>query len=68
MERIILKESNMICYLPSDPNSRFYQSQEFQKLMNWIVQNPSICRIKESKGKLSVIFSEITPLKMLWIF
>lgn len=63
MERIILKENNMICYLPSDPKSKFYKSASFQKLMNWIVQNPSICRVKEARGKLSIIFSDISSVK-----
>jgi len=63
MERIILKENNMLCYLPSDQESKFYKSISFQKLMNWIVQNPSICRVKEARGKLSIIFSDITSVK-----
>jgi len=62
VERIILKESRMICYLPSDPSSNYYQSLHFQKLMQWVVQNPSKCRVKEGKGKLSINFSEITTL------
>ena len=63
MERIILKESKMICYLPSDPASNYYQSLHFQKLMQWIVQNPSKCRVKEGKGKLSINFPEIKTLR-----
>ena len=62
VERIILKESRMICYLPSDPASDYYQSAHFQKLMQWVVQNPSKCRVKEGKGKLSINFSEIKTL------
>ena len=64
IERIILKESRMICYLPSDPTSKYYQSSNFQKLMQWIVQNPSKCRVKEGKGKLSINFPEIKTLNM----
>jgi transcription-repair coupling factor (superfamily II helicase) len=63
MERIILKESNMICYLPSDPESNYYQSLHFQKLMQWVVQNPSKCRVKEGKGKLSISFPEIKTIR-----
>ncbi len=62
VERIILKESRMICYLPSDPSSNYYQSLHFQRLMQWVVQNPSKCRVKEGKGKLSINFSEIKTL------
>jgi len=62
MERIILKENNMICHLPSDPKSKYYQTPGFQKLMQWIIQNQKICRVKEGKGKLSIIFKEITSI------
>jgi len=63
IERIILKESKMICYLPSDPASNYYQTAHFQKLMQWIVQNPSKCRVKEGKGKLSINFTEIKTIR-----
>jgi len=63
IERIILKESKMICYLPSDPASNYYQTVHFQKLMQWIVQNPSKCRVKEGRGKLSINFTEIKTIR-----
>ena len=62
MERIILKESHMICYMPSDQESKYYQTINFQRLMQWIVQNPSKCRVKEGKGKLSLNFTGVLSL------
>ena len=62
MERIILKESHMICYMPSDQESKYYQTIDFQRLMQWIVQNPSKCRVKEGKGKLSLNFTSVLSL------
>ena len=62
MERVILKENNMICYLPSDPGSNYYQSQWFQNLLQWIMQNQTIGRVKEGRGKLSIIFPEIITI------
>ena len=63
IERIILKEKKLICYLPSDPGSRFYKSETFQKLMSWILKNSSLGKVKESKGKLSILFPDITSIK-----
>ena len=63
MERIILKDSKMVCFLPSDPKSKYYQTFEFQNLMQWIIKNPSKCNVKENKGKLSVTFPEVGSLK-----
>lgn len=68
MERIILKEKKMICYLPSDSGSKYYNTAGFQKLMQWILQNQKICSVKESKGKLSVIFREITSIHQAVVF
>ena len=62
MERIIIKDLKMICYLPSDPGSKYYQTQGFQKLMNWIMQHPKVCKVKEGKGKLSIIFLDILSI------
>lgn len=62
MERIILKDRKMICYLPSDPASNYYQSPNFQQLMQWVIQNPAKCNVKEAKAKLSIIFKGIETL------
>jgi transcription-repair coupling factor (superfamily II helicase) len=62
IERIIIKDSKMICYLPSDPSSNYYQSPKFQKLMQWVVQNPNRCSVKEAKAKLSINFKGINSI------
>jgi transcription-repair coupling factor (superfamily II helicase) len=62
IERIILKESHMVCYMPSDQKSKYYQTIDFQRLMQWILQNPSKCRVKEGKGKLSLNFTSVASL------
>lgn len=64
IERIILKETRMICYLPSDPASNYYQSVYFQKMMQWVVQNPSQCQVKEGRGKLSLSFNTVNTLHL----
>lgn len=62
MERVILKGSHMICYMPSDPVSKYYQTAHFQNLMQWFVNNPSKCGVKEGRGKLSINFPEVDTL------
>jgi transcription-repair coupling factor len=61
-ERITLKESKMICYLPSDPKSSYYKTASFQQMMQWILQHPKQCAVKESKGKLSISFKNIDSI------
>jgi transcription-repair coupling factor (superfamily II helicase) len=59
IERIILKNSKMICYFISDQKSPFYQSPAFTSVLSWVQQNPAKGRIKEDKGKLSLTFEKV---------
>jgi transcription-repair coupling factor (superfamily II helicase) len=63
MEKLIIKDKKMICYLPSDQTSRFYHSGEFAGLMQWIMNNPAQCKVRENKGKLSVILDKVMSIK-----
>jgi transcription-repair coupling factor (superfamily II helicase) len=59
LERIILKNGKMICHFISDQHSPFYQSPMFTKVLGWIQQNASKCKIKEDKDKLSLTFEKV---------
>ena len=63
MEKLIIKDKKMICYLPADQTSRYYYSGEFAGLMQWIMKNPAQCKVRENKGKLSVLLDNITSIK-----
>jgi transcription-repair coupling factor (superfamily II helicase) len=62
MEKLIIKDKKMICYLPSDQYSKYYHSKEFAGLMQWIMQNPSRCKVKENKGKLALIIENVKSI------
>lgn len=62
MEKLIIKDKKMICYLPADQSSRYYHSREFAGLMQWIMKNPSNCKVRENKGKLSVILDNVVSI------
>ena len=62
MEKLIIKDRKMICYLPADQTSKYYYSKEFAGLMQWIQKNPSLCKVRENKGKLSVILDPIATI------
>ena len=63
MEKLIIKDKKMICYLPSDQTSKYYYSKEFAGLMQWIMKNPSQCKVKENKGKLAVILDQVKSMR-----
>lgn len=56
IERIILKSQKMICYFISNPNSSFFQSPDFTKIIEYLQENHQKCQMKESKNKLALIF------------
>jgi transcription-repair coupling factor (superfamily II helicase) len=62
MEKLIIKDKKMICYLPADQTSKYYFSKEFAGLMQWIMQHANLCKVREYKGKLSVIIDPVTTI------
>jgi len=63
MEKIIVKDKKMICYLPADQRSKYYFSNEFSGLMQWITMNPAQSRVRENKGKLALILEQVISIK-----
>ncbi len=59
MEKIILKNKKMICYFVSDQKSNFYQSQQFVQIVQYIQKSTAKGRMKETKGKLTLTFSNV---------
>ncbi|QHI37873.1 Transcription-repair-coupling factor [Kordia antarctica] len=67
LEKIIMKKGKLIGYFISDQQSGFYQSPNFTKVLQFVQQNPSICKMKEKqtrKGlRLLLTFERITSAK-----
>ena len=63
MEKLIIKDKKMIAYLPSDQKSKYYQSKEFAGLMQWMMNGSSNGKVRENKGKLSVILDGVTSIQ-----
>ena len=58
-EKVILKQGRMQMQFVSNPNSAYYKSQAFGKMLNYIAANTRRCTIKEVKGKRSMVVSGI---------
>jgi len=63
MEKIILKNHKMVCHFISDPQSVYYQSPMFGKILNYVQTHPNTCRMKEGNNKLSLTFEKIKTVK-----
>jgi len=59
LEKIVLKQEKMICYFTSNPNSDYYNSDSFTKVLNFVQTNPKNCKMSEKNNKLRLIFSEV---------
>ena len=66
-EKIILKANKMIAYFVANPNSAFFQSEQFGLILKFIQLNPIACQMKEKNNKLSLIFEKISTVEMALI-
>ena len=66
-EKIILKANKMIAYFRANPNSDFFQSEQFGLILKFIQLNPKTCQMKEKNNKLSLIFEKISTVEMALI-
>lgn len=58
-ERILLKNQTMICYFISKQDSKYYESNYFQKMLQYVTTHPKFCHLKEHNQKLSLTFDQI---------
>jgi transcription-repair coupling factor (superfamily II helicase) len=62
IEKVILKNKKMICYFTGDPQSQFYQSEQFGNIIQWVQANNGKCRLKEAKGRLSIVLGGVNKV------
>lgn len=51
VEKIILKQNKMVAYFISDQQSEYYQSGKFRKVLQFVQQNPTLCKMKEKQTR-----------------
>ena len=61
-EKIILKQGRMQMQFVSNPNSVYYQSAAFDKVLNYIGYHPRCCNLKERNGKRSMVVSDVATV------
>lgn len=63
MEKIILKNKNMICHFVGDQDSGFYQSKEFIGIVNYVQKGGSKGKMREKGNKLTLTFSNVPNIE-----
>lgn len=61
--KLILKNKKLIGYFPGNPNSSYYQSPLFAKIMNYLHEHPQNRRLKERDNRLSLIIEYISGVE-----
>ena len=62
-EKIILKQGRMQMQFVSNPNSMYYQSAAFDKVLNYIGFHPRRCNLKEKNGKRSMVVDDVKSVE-----
>ena len=61
-EKIILRQGRMVCHLVSNPQSPFYTSNHFAKLIRYAQDNPQRVHLKENTNRLSLTIDQIATI------
>ena len=59
IEKIMLKQQKMYFYFVSRPDSPYFQSDAFGRILHYVSLNPRLCNFRESKDKHSVVISNV---------
>jgi transcription-repair coupling factor (superfamily II helicase) len=62
-EKLILKNSKMIGYFISNPDSDFYKSNTFSNILGYVQKQPARFRMKEGNNKLTLTFEPIASVQ-----
>jgi len=64
IEKIVLKNGQMTLNLISDPQSPYYQSSSFDKLLFFVQQHARQCQLRETGKKRSVVIRNIGTVEL----
>ena len=51
-EKIVMKKGVFLGYFPDNPQDKFYQSEKFKHLLNYLTQNLNQAQLKEKNNQL----------------
>ncbi|MCC8153023.1 MAG: transcription-repair coupling factor [Tannerellaceae bacterium] len=63
IEKIILKRGQMSLYLVNNPDSPYFQSDAFGKLIAYLQQYPRNCELRDVKGKRSIVIKNVPNIE-----
>lgn len=64
MEKVILKKGQMSIFLVTNPESPYYESEAFDKLLGFIQKHPRECTLREQNGKRSIVIKKVPTVEV----
>ena len=62
-EKVMLKQGRMFLYFVSNPNSPYYQSEVFGRVIDYVGRNVRRCTLREQKGKRSMVVTDVPTVE-----
>ena len=62
-EQIMLKQGRMFLFFVSNPQSPFYQSQAFGRLLDYVGRHASRCNFRDQQGRRSLVVSQVPTVE-----
>ena len=63
IEKVFIKNKKMVCYFISDPESEYYRSGTFSKVLSFVQRQSARVKMKEDKNKLSMSVSNVKSVQ-----
>ena len=62
-EKITLRQGRMSLFFVSQPNSPYYQSEAFDRIITFVARNPRRCQFHEQKGRRSMVIANVATVE-----
>ena len=63
IEKLMLKQQKMYLYFVSNPDSPYYQSEAFGRILQYVSTHARQCNFREAGGKRSVVISSVASVE-----
>ena len=63
MEKVVLKRGQMSLFLVSNPESPYYQSDAFDRLLHFVQKHPRACNLRDHNGKRSIVIKNVPTVE-----
>ena len=63
MEKVVLKKGQMSIFLITNPESPYYESEAFDRLLAFIQKYPRECQLRENGGRRSIVVKDVPSVE-----